>query len=58
MPGDDHPGAMTPGTLAKLIHRINRVESMLGSSEIKLPKVEGDIIGVIRTTLKEVDYND
>jgi N,N'-diacetyllegionaminate synthase len=56
MPGDDHPGAMTPESLAEMVHRIERVEHMLGSPEVKVLDVERGLIGALRTTLKEVDY--
>ena len=33
MPGDDHEGALTPETLPELVHRIGRLEAMLGAPE-------------------------
>jgi len=56
MPGDDHPGAMTPETLAEMVHRIERVEKMLGSPEKKLLKAEEGLIGALRHKLAEVDF--
>jgi N,N'-diacetyllegionaminate synthase len=56
MPGDDHPGAMTPETLAEMVYRIKRVEKMFGSSEIKLLDVEKGVINDLRATLNELDY--
>ena len=57
MPGDDHPGAMTPETLAEMVQQIERLEKMLGSSEKKRLKVEEDIIGALRHKLNEVDFD-
>ena len=57
MPGDDHPGAMTPETLAQMVHRIERVEKMLGSGEIRLLDVEKGVISDLRATLNELDYD-
>lgn len=56
MPGDDHPGAMTPETLAEMVQRIERVETMLGSPEKKLLKAEEGIIDALRIKLAEVDF--
>ena len=57
MPGDDHPGAMTPETLAEMVQQIERLEKMLGSPEKNRLKVEEDIIGALRHKLNEVDFD-
>ena len=48
---------MTPETLAEMVHRIKRVENMLGSAEIKSLEVEKGVINDLRTTLNELDYD-
>jgi len=57
MPGDDHPGAMTPETLADLVHRIQRVEKMFGSPDKKLLDAEAGVIDALRHKLAEVDLD-
>ena len=47
---------MTPETLAEMVHRIERVEKMLGSPEKKLLKAEEGLIGALRHKLAEVDF--
>ncbi len=56
MPGDDHPGAMTPETLSELVARIGRVETMFGSPEKKLLPAEAPIIDALRVQLAEVGF--
>ena len=56
MPGDDHPGAMTPETLADMVQRIQRIETMLGSPEkVRLP-AEANILDALRVKLTEVGF--
>ena len=57
MPGDDHPGAMTPETLTQMVCRIERVENMLGSAQIKVLDVEKGLVDNRRAMLKEIDYD-
>lgn len=56
MPGDDHAGALTPGTLPELIRRIERVEAMLGSGEKKLLPSEQRAYEGLRVDMREVGF--
>ncbi|MDP6776984.1 MAG: N-acetylneuraminate synthase family protein [Candidatus Latescibacteria bacterium] len=56
LPGDDHEGALTPGSLAELVRRIERVETMLGQAEkIPLP-AEALAREALRVTMREVGF--
>ena len=57
MPGDDHPGAMTPETLAELVHRIGRVETMFGSGKKAKIPAEDVALPALRTKLAEVGFD-
>ena len=56
MPGDDHEGALTPESLAELVRRIERIETMLGSPEKKPLPAEARAIDALRVKLREVDF--
>jgi len=58
MPGDDHPGAMTPETLAQLVRQIERVEVMLGSPEKRMLKAEEKTVEALRMRLAEVGFDE
>jgi len=55
MPGDDHEGAMTPQTLAEMVKRIERIETMLGTGEKKPMPDEHKALSALRADLLEVD---
>jgi len=54
MPGDDHAGAMTSEMLSELVHRIERVEVMLGSSEKTPIPAEKRAVDALRVSLRDV----
>ena len=56
MPGDDHEGALTPESTKELVRRIERVETMLGSSEKKPVPDEVRSIDALRIPMREVDF--
>ena len=56
MPGDDHEGALTPETLAELAHRIERIETMLGSTEKAPVPAEAKSVKALRIKLREVGF--
>lgn len=57
MPGTDHAGGMTPGNLADMVGRIERLEKMLGSGEKKLTSGEKEIVRLARMPLPEVEFH-
>jgi len=57
MPGDDHAGAMTPEMLAELVHRIERVEKMLGSEHKAKVPAEDAALPALRAKLAEVGFD-
>ena len=56
MPGDDHEGALTPGSTKELVHRVERVEAMLGSPEKRPVPAEVRAIDALRIPMREVDF--
>ena len=58
MPGDDQEGALTPGSLAELVRRVERVETMLGSPEKKPVSAETRAIDALRIPMREVDFDE
>jgi sialic acid synthase SpsE len=58
MPGDDHEGALTPESTKELVHRIERVETMLGSPEKKPVPAEVRAIDALRIPMREVDFEN
>jgi len=57
MPGDDHAGAMTPETLAELVKRTERLETMLGSEKKAPVKAEEFALSALRVKLNEVGFD-
>jgi len=57
LPGDDHEGALTPETLAELVRRIDRIETMLGSPEKKALPAEARSVHALRIELREVNFD-
>ncbi len=58
MPGDDQEGALTPGSLAELVRRVERVETMLGSPAKKPVSAETRAIDALRIPMREVDFDE
>jgi sialic acid synthase SpsE len=56
MPGDDHEGGMTPEMLAELVHRVKRLETMLGSSEKVPVEAEAKARDNLRVEMLEVGF--
>ena len=57
MPGDDHEGGMSPDMLAELVHRVERLETMLGSAEKRPVAAEKRAIDALRIDMREVDFD-
>jgi sialic acid synthase SpsE len=58
MPGDDHEGGMTPEMLAELVHRVRRLETMLGSSEKMPVEAEARARANLRVEMLEVGFEE
>ncbi|MEE2658841.1 MAG: N-acetylneuraminate synthase family protein [Candidatus Latescibacterota bacterium] len=58
MPGDDHSGSATPEMLSDLVHRISRIEAMLGSPEIGRCASEERAVNALRVEMLEVDFDE
>jgi len=57
MPGDDHEGALTPESMKELVHRVERIETMLGSPEKEPVPAETRAIDALRIPMREVDFD-
>ena len=56
MPGDDHPGGMTPEMLGEMVRRIRRVEAMLGSPDKRVLPAEAEVLDLLRFKFDEVGF--